>query len=198
MNGENTKPVRIRLWRQGTGDPALRYDEAARHRLVLRACRRGGPALDVGTGSRASMARSLAHCGMQVTAVDRDTNAVAFAERVAAAPELNGRLKVLLAGGRRLPFDDGSFRVVVAFDCLGHARHPKRILAEMFRVCAPDGLVLIAEYNEKGRRATRHRNFGFEHRLARLLRAHCGCCRRLDQPHHVSYVCDATARHITL
>jgi ubiquinone/menaquinone biosynthesis C-methylase UbiE len=132
---------------------------------------------------------------MRVTGVDQDANAVIFAERAAAAPELKGQLKVRQANACRLPFEDGSYRVVVAFDCLGHARAPERILAEMFRVRSRDGIVLITEYNTEGRRATRHRNFGFEERLAGLLQAHCAGCRRIEHPHHVTYVCDATARH---
>jgi ubiquinone/menaquinone biosynthesis C-methylase UbiE len=192
---EPCRPVRIVLWRRRAENPTLRYDEVARRRVTLLACRRGGPALDVGTGPCAPMAQRLARCGMRVTAVDRDANVVGFAERAAAAPELKDRLNVLQGNACRLPFDDGSYRVVVAFDCLGHARAPERILAEMFRVCSRDGTVLITEYNKVGRRATCHRNFGFEDRLAGLLQAHCAGCRRVEHPHHVTYVCDATARH---
>ena len=188
-------PVKIVLWRRRAENPTLRYDEIARRRVTLLACRRGGPALEVGTGPCAPMAQRLARCGMRVTAVDRDASAVGFAERAAAAPELKGRLNVRQGDACRLPFDDGSYRVVVAFDCLGHARAPERILTEMFRVRSRDGIVLITEYNWAGRRATRHRNFGFEDRLAGLLRVHCAGCRRVEHPHHVTYICDATARH---
>ena len=192
---EPCRPVKIVLWRRRAENPTLRYDEVARRRVTLLACRRGGPALEVGTGPCAPMAQRLARCGVRITAVDRDANAVSFAERAAAAPELKGRLNVRQADACRLPFDDGSYRVVVAFDCLGHARAPERILAEMFRVRSRDGIVVITEYNKEGRRATRHRNFGFEDRLAGLLQAHCAGCRRVEHPHHVTYVCDATTRH---
>lgn len=191
MNRESFEPTKIMQRRQRAEDPTARYDELARRRVIGLARRRGGRALEIGTGPCACMALRLAHCGMSVTAVDRDANAVAFAQQAAAAKGINDRLKVQQADACRLPFEDGSYRVVLAFDCLGHARNPKRILAEMFRVCAPDGVVLITEYNTPGRRATRHRNFGFEERLGKLLQAHCTGCRRLEQPHHLTYVCDA-------
>jgi ubiquinone/menaquinone biosynthesis C-methylase UbiE len=194
LRPESWRPAKIVLWRRRVDNPTLRYDEVARRRVTVLACRRGGPALEVGTGPCAPMARRLARCGMRVTAVDRDAKAVGFAERAAAAPELKGRLNVRQGNGGRLPFEDASYRVVVAFDCLGHARAPERILAEMFRVRSRDGIVLITEYNKAGREATRHRNFGFEDRLAGLLQAHCAGCRRVEHPHHITYVCDARTR----
>ena len=197
MNREQANPASMELRRQRADhNPTRRYNELVRRRVTLLACRRGGPALDVGTGAWAYMAQRLARCGMQVTAVDQEANAVILAERAAAVPELQGRLKVRQADAGRLPFNDGSYRVVVAFDSLGHAWAPKRILAEMFRVRSRDGIVLITEYNKQGRRATRHRNLGFEDRLAELLQAHCAGCRRINHPHHVTYVCGTTAKHI--
>lgn len=192
MSQKPSRPLKSVRRRGRAENPTPRYDEGARRRVTRLASRHGGPALEVGAGRCACMALRLAHSGMRVTAVDRDAKAVSIAKRAAAVPEVKGRLKVQRADARRLPFVDGSYRVVLAFDCLGHARAPKRILAEMFRVCSRDGVVLITEYNERGRRATQHRNFGFEDRLAELLQAHCSRWRRIDQPHHVTYVCDAT------
>ena len=196
LNPERAQPEMVMLRRKTAYNPTARYDDLARRRVTLLACRYGGPALEVGTGPCACMAQRLARCGMRLTAVDLDAAAVRSAEQAVAAPALKGRVKVQQADACHLPFEAGSFRVVVAFDCLGHARKPKQILAEMFRVCSHDGVVLATEYNEPGRRGTQHRKFGFEERLEKLIAAHCVGCRRIDHPHHVTYVCDETTRQI--
>ncbi len=164
-------------------------DLLARARVARLACKGGGPVLDVGTGACACMAVILARCHLRVTAIDSGSVAVRFAENVAAVRALSRWLDVQRLDAAQMPFADGSYGVVLAFDALGHSTAPEQVLAEMFRVCAPDGLLLITEYNRRGRKATRHLNFGFETRLAKMLRRHCAHCQRIDQPHHVTFVC---------
>ena len=135
------------------------------------------------------MARILARCHLHVTAIDSSAVAVHFAENVAASRALSRWLEVHREDAAHMPFADGSYGLVLAFDALGHSTTPEQILTEMFRVCAPGGLVLITEYNRRGRKATRHLNFGFETGLARMLRRRCTPCRRIDQPHHITFVC---------
>lgn len=175
---------------RGNGkNPARHYDLAARGRVARLACQQRGRVLDVGTGACACMARILAHCRLHVTAIDYTSSAVRFAEQVAALRSLRRWIDVRHVDAARMPFDDASYAAVVAFDALGHSSVPELILAEMFRVCAADGVVLITEYNRRGRKATRHLNFGFENRLAKLLRRHCSLCQRIEQPYHVTFVC---------
>ncbi len=164
-------------------------DLMARARVARLACKQGGRVLDVGTGACACMARILAHCHLRVTAIDYASSAVRFAQEVAALRALRRWLDVRQVDAARMPFRDGSYRAVIAFDSLGHSSVPHLILAEMFRVCAVDGIVLIAEYNRRGRQATRHLNLGFETRLAKMLQKHCSNCRRIEQPYHVTFVC---------
>jgi ubiquinone/menaquinone biosynthesis C-methylase UbiE len=153
------------------------------------ACKEGGRVLDVGTGACACQARVLARCHVHVTAIDSASTAIRFAQEVAALPHLRRWLEVQQADAARMPFADGSYRTVIAFDSFGHSSVPHLVLGEMYHVCAHSGLVLITEYNRRGRRATRHSNFGFETRLAKMLRRHCSDCRRIEQPHHVTFVC---------
>lgn len=164
-------------------------DLLARARMARLACKHGGNALDVGTGACACMARILARCHVRVTAIDSASVAVHFAENVVAARALGRWLDVRRVDAAHMPFSDGSYGVVLAFDALGHSPAPQEVLNEMFRVCSPGGLVLVTEYNRRGRRATRHLNFGFEAILAKLLEQHCTSCRQIKQPHHIMFVC---------
>ena len=179
----------ISVPRSNGKNPVLHGDLMARARDARLACKRGGRVLDVGTGPCACMARLLARCHLRVTAIDYASSAVRFAQEVATQRSLRRWLDVREVDAARMPFADASYAAVVAFDALGHSSVPEPILAEMFRVCAADGVVLITEYNRRGRKATRHLNFGFENRLAKLLRRHCSLCQRIEQPYHVTFVC---------
>lgn len=166
------------------------YDKTpVRAEIAALARRYGGPALDVGTGACACMALTLARQGMQVTAVDHASSAVRIAqERVAG--KLADLVEVRYADAAHLPFSAGSYRVIVAFDALCHAADPVTVLAEMFRVCAKGGAVIVAELNTAGREVTRHLDGGFEKKLPDLLARHCQECQQLDYPHHVIFVCE--------
>lgn len=108
----------------------------------------GSPALDVGTGACACMAVMMAQKGMSVMAVDHASSAMRIAQGRAAG-ELGERLEIRHAEASRLPFADGSYRVVTAFDFLCHASEPNAVVKEMFRVSSQ--AVIITELNEAGR-----------------------------------------------
>lgn len=168
---------------------AAGYDAApVRARVAALAQGYGGPALDIGTGACACLAVALARSGLRVTAVDHASSAVRSAQERAAG-ELSGRLDVRYAEGTRLPFPDGAYRVVAAFDALCHAAEPARVLAEMFRVCADDGAVIVTELNPAGRQITRHRDDGFETKLPVLLAPHCQDCQQIADAHHITFIC---------
>jgi len=169
---------------------AVRYEtEPVRARVAHLALRYGSPALDVGTGACACMAVSMARLGLRVDAVDYSSSAVRIAQERATG-KLADSLEVHYADGARLPFPDGFYRVVTAFDALCHAPNPTSVLVEMFRVCTHGGVVIIVELNADGRLITRHRDVGFEESLPGLLGRHCRTCRQLDYPHHAVYVCE--------
>lgn len=170
------------------------YDEVpVRAQVVALARRYGGPVLDVGTGACACMAVLLAHHGLPVTAVDSASSAVRIAQEQAAPPDLADRLEVHHADATRLPFSDGAYRVVVAFDALCHTADPIAVMAEMFRVCAGGGAVIVTELNAAGREVTRHLDGGFEKKLPDLLAPHCWKCQQFDYPHHLTFVCEKRA-----
>jgi ubiquinone/menaquinone biosynthesis C-methylase UbiE len=166
------------------------YDEAPVRAQVAALTRQFGDlALDVGTGACACMAVTLARQGISVMAVDGASSAVRMAQERATG-KLAKRLKVRHADAARLPFPDGSYRAVVAFDALCHTADPVAVLAEMFRVCDDGGAVIITELNTAGREVTRHRDGGFEKKLPALLARHCSDCEQIEHRHHVTFVCE--------
>lgn len=165
------------------------YDEAfVRARIAHLAYHKGGPALDIGTGSCACMAATLARRGLRVTAVDHSHSAIQFAKKRAVGNRFDS-FEVLHAEAAHLPFANGAYHIAVAFDILCHASDPASVLGEMFRVS--NGLVMISELNSTGCQVTHHPDKGFDTKLSDLLSGYCQSCQRFEDTHHVTYVCEA-------
>jgi SAM-dependent methyltransferase len=99
--------------------------------------------LDVACGA-AHVAEQIAPCVRQVVGVDVTRALLDLgAERLRAA----GTTNVLLQEGNAtaLPFVDASFDVVVCRGALHHFSDPARAVAEMARVCRPDGHVAVSD-----------------------------------------------------
>lgn len=93
-----------------------------------------GPALDLGAGLGYYSRRLLAGAP-PVVAVDLDLAALAWAsheEHAAAADAV------------RLPFADGTFATVLLADVLEHCPDDRAVLAEVARVLAPGGLLVLS------------------------------------------------------
>jgi SAM-dependent methyltransferase len=91
--------------------------------------------LDFGCGT-GTMAQHLARYG-DVEAVDADPDAVDFCRR-------RGLARVTHLSGVTLPFGDGHFDVVTAFDVLEHIEDDVAALTELRRVLRPHGTLLCA------------------------------------------------------
>ena len=164
------------------------YDPASTRKQVAEWVRPyGSPALDVGTGACACMAVELARRELKVTAVDHDSSAVRIAEERASGM-LSNKLEIRHAEANHLPFADGSYRVVTAFDALCHANEPDAVVKEMFRVSSH--VVIITELNASGRKITQHLDGGFHEKLHELLARHCSNCQRYKSNHHITYLCE--------
>jgi SAM-dependent methyltransferase len=114
----------------------------ARYALVL--CPRGR-GLDVGCGTGALTAR-LAAAGLDMTGADPSEGMLAILRE--RAPEV----EAVRASGTDLPFDDGSFDLVLTVAVLHHiadAGDVGRTLAEMVRVTRPGGRVLVWDHNPR-------------------------------------------------
>lgn len=120
---------RFRGWTRVVG----RYRPVAGARFLSSGCGFGGSLLAYHDAGAAT-----------VTGVEVDDEYARFARlRVSEV----GDAEVVLYDGDRLPFDDDAFDIVESMDVLEHAADPHRYLAELARVLAPGGLVLLATPN---------------------------------------------------
>ena len=103
-----------------------------------------GALLDAGCGEGAAFAATLrTFAPRRMVAVDIHPEAVDAAARHAA--ELGGRIEVRRADAERLPFESGAFDLVLCHQLLHHTTEPAAVLAELARVVAPGGWLLVAE-----------------------------------------------------
>ena len=104
-----------------------------------------GRGLDVGCGTGV-LAERLAGQGYEMTGVDPSEGMLeVLAKR---APNVTG----VRASGDALPFEDGSFDLVLTVAALHHIAAPDSVratLAEMVRVARPGGRVLIWDHNPR-------------------------------------------------
>ena len=109
----------------------------------------GSPALEIGCGA-GLVAVNLAERGLDVTATDTVPAMIDQASQLAESSGVEASIRFLLADAHELPFDDGSFTLVVALGVVPWLHSPGRGLAEMFRVVRPGGFVLATADNALG------------------------------------------------
>lgn len=162
--------------------------------LASLACRRAcGPrALDVGTGS-GWMARVMMAEGWEVVALDVASAAVerTRSAMVPCVDSVGGTVLFVSADAAMLPFADGTFDAVFAFDAIHHARDCRAVVGEMVRVCSPSGVMAVGEMNAEGLRVTDeiHRQRGERHEtnacrvdvVYQMLAEVCGEVEQVDQ-----------------
>lgn len=105
-----------------------------RRLLAGRLAKPGVRILDIGCGAGAN-AFELSSYG-DVTASDRSLDALDFVRS-------RGVKKVVAAEAPNLPFRDGAFDIVTAYDILEHVEDDAGFLAELGRVLAPGGALAI-------------------------------------------------------
>ncbi len=115
-----------------------------RTEFVLRHCPRGR-GLDLGCGTGA-LAQRLEDRGFEMTGVDPSDGMLEVLRR--RAP----RVGAVQGSGSALPFEDASFDLVLTVAVLHHIADPADVrltLAEMVRVCARGGRILIWDHNPR-------------------------------------------------
>ncbi|MEA3407745.1 MAG: class I SAM-dependent methyltransferase [Chloroflexota bacterium] len=130
------------------GALADRYEKALIHRLARP--RAGERALDVGTGT-GHFALDLAKHGLKVTACDSSEPML----KVAGAKDASVTWRRCEA--ESLPFADGVFDLVVSVTMLEFVSDPTRAVAEMYRVAAPEGRVIVGVLNARSPWAATYR-----------------------------------------
>ena len=98
--------------------------------------------LDVGCGA-GLLANALAARGHDVCGVDGTPENLA----IARTRDTTRSVAYLVGDAYRLPYADGTFEVACALDLLEHVEDPERVVAEIARVLAPNGLFFFHTFN---------------------------------------------------
>lgn len=107
---------------------------------------RGGEMLDVGTGpGRVPIALCRADRHFRVLGVDLAGPMLDLARRNVADAELNDRIRFARGDAKNLPFPDGRFEAVVSNTIIHHIPDPEPALAEMVRLVAPGGTLMVRD-----------------------------------------------------
>jgi SAM-dependent methyltransferase len=102
----------------------------------------GGRVLDVACGTGYGCTLLLEAGADSVVGVDSSSDALAAASG-ARRPEL----ELIRADARTLPLPDGSIDLTVSFETIEHLEEGERFVAELRRVTAPDGVLVISTPN---------------------------------------------------
>lgn len=105
-----------------------------------------GPVLDLGTGTaRIPIELCREEPDIQVIAVDLAQAMLDVATDNIRQSRQEAQIKLQRADAKRLPFDDGSFPVVISNSLVHHAAVPDLPLREAWRVLAYGGLIFIRD-----------------------------------------------------
>jgi SAM-dependent methyltransferase len=126
-------------WRRRDPAAHARYDGALR-RLAARVELAGAPGLDVGCGDGV-MTYKLLRAGARAVGVDLEPEGVGLAARMLRRAGVPA--PVACASAYALPFADLSLRWVVSIEVLEHLDDARGWLAEVHRVLAPGGVLVL-------------------------------------------------------
>jgi SAM-dependent methyltransferase len=126
----------------GEVDVDLLNEHLARYTFAARLAR-GKIVLDAGCGAGYGSAE-LAHSAWSVTGIDIAPEAIEFACSEYPLPNL----KFEQASCTALPYSDGEFDLVVAFEVIEHLEDWRSFLAEVRRVLAPNGQFIVSTPNK--------------------------------------------------
>ncbi|MFF8617948.1 class I SAM-dependent methyltransferase [Streptomyces sp. NPDC015350] len=129
------------------GRGRLRHDITAR-RVLAELGDRPARVLDVGCGD-GEMVMRLAAAGHLVSGVEKSPRMLASAtERIAAAPEIAGRVSLTEGDIYSLPFDDASFDAVVCHGVVMYLPDSHVPLAHLARLVADGGILSVLTKNQ--------------------------------------------------
>ena len=107
---------------------------------------RGGELLDVGTGpARVPIALCRADRHFRVLGVDLAGPMLDLARRNVADAGLTDRIRFARGDAKSLPFPDGRFEAVVSNTIVHHIPDPAPAMAEMARLVAPGGTLMVRD-----------------------------------------------------
>jgi SAM-dependent methyltransferase len=133
------KPTGERLVPDAQRGQLVHAEHLARYRFAAQLAP-GRRVLDVACGEGYGTALLAAAGAESVVGVDIDEATVEHARR-------RHGIDARAADVRSLPFDEGSFDLIACFETIEHVEDPERALAELERVRAPGGLLVISTPN---------------------------------------------------
>ncbi|MEP0775598.1 MAG: class I SAM-dependent methyltransferase [Acidobacteriota bacterium] len=128
--------------------------------------------LDVGTG-KGLVALELARRGVEVVTVDPDAAELALARARVSAAAPPGPVCFVQGDVADLGGEGGPFAAAVMMDVLHHLAEPDRVFAALTRLVAPEGVLVVAEFDAAGFElvARVHRAEGRTHRVGPVTMA---------------------------
>lgn len=97
-----------------------------------------GAAVEIGCGSARLLTRIALGRSLSLTGVDTSASALQLAIKTGA--RFGVAIRAIPADARKLPFDSGTFDVVLSGGLLEHFEDPQPVLSEMVRILKPGGL----------------------------------------------------------
>lgn len=122
------------------------------------------PVLDVGTGDCACVAIILASQGTRVVALDKDRGTIRAARQLFTTAQMKKVVRLLRDDITASGLTSSSFRNIVCFNALHHVSRFDSALAELRRILASDGRLIISDYDEN--------RDGFLERLEQAVNRH--------------------------
>jgi ubiquinone/menaquinone biosynthesis C-methylase UbiE len=105
--------------------------------------------LDIGTG-KGLAAVEMARRGARVTTVDLSEKDLRDAFLLASGAGVRDRIEFHRADARALPFGDDSFALATMVNVVHHLEDAPATLAEIARVLAPGGRLVISDFTDSG------------------------------------------------
>ena len=166
-------------------------DLSGRKALIKAAGLKKGRVLDVGLGNCGCMSFFLAKMGFNVIGIDHSTKAVHVSRNKSKNKNFKGTFEGRLADAEKLPFAKNEFDAVSAYHSTHHMKNVQKGIDEMFRVCKEDGLILISDLNDDGRKEYEHKpdNGKFLEKLEGALAKHTNRIRKIKTKHNMLFIC---------
>ena len=122
------------------------------------------PILVIGNG-KGYLTLATTHNGFSCKSIDISKDEIYYAQLNAIYCGLDEKIQLIEQDASQMKFEDHSFDVVLCADMIHHLTQPELVLSEMYRVCKPDGLILISDINDEGQRTLQavHQQEGREH-----------------------------------